>query len=196
MAEGEGFEPPDRLSGDQPISSRPRYDRFGIPPCVKKLSEEVSTSFREEPPLDFDPMVGRQGIGVAGRAQGPPFRVKAAENDPPYSRLLDRPGAHETRLLGDEKRALREPVVPPGRGSPGYGQKLGMGKGGLAIDGEVVAPAYDLMLRGDDDSPYRDLAGSKGLQGFLQAHLHEESVVHVSKYTFGHVENQINSRDA
>ena len=117
MAEGEGFEPPVRLSGEQPISSRPRYDRFGIPPRAKKLPEEVPAPFREETALNLDSVIGRQGIGVAGRAESPPFCVKAAEDDSPYPCLLNRPGTHETRLLRDVKGAVSKPVVLHGRGS-------------------------------------------------------------------------------
>jgi hypothetical protein len=194
MAEGEGFEPPVRLSGGQPISSRPRYDRFGIPPCAKELSKEVPARFGEETPLDLDLMVGRQAVGIAGRAQGPPFLIIAAEDDPSYPRLLNCPGAHETRLLRDEKRAAEEPVVLYECGSLGHGQKLGVGEGGTAKDGKVVSPAYDLVLRRDNEGPHRHFAGSISLPGFFQAHLHEHSVLHVSKYTFRHGENQIKGR--
>src|SRR5271157_4720695 len=105
MAEGEGFEPPVRLSGGQPISSRPRYDHFGIPPQLKELLEQAFAFLPEDAAPDLDFVVRGKGVDVHARAEGASLCVETPEDDPFYPGFLDCAGAHEAGLLRNKKGA-------------------------------------------------------------------------------------------
>jgi hypothetical protein len=95
-----GFEPTVRLSGVQPISSRPRYDHFGTSPFLKESSEQVLTPLAKNASCDINLVVERKLVQVEKGTEGTPFLVEASKNEPLDARLDYGPSAHDARLLG------------------------------------------------------------------------------------------------
>ena len=129
MAERVGFEPTVRGLGEQPISSRPRYDHFGTSPLAEESSQQALALFPENASPDVNFVIERKLVHIEERAERTPFLIETTKNEPADTCLYYRTGTHDAGFLGHVQGAADQSKIAEHVGTFGNRQDLCVGDG-------------------------------------------------------------------
>ena len=183
MAERVGFEPTVRGLGEQPISSRPRYDHFGTSPLPKEFSQQVFTPFFEKTALNFNFVIERELVHIEERTERTPFLIETAKYEPLYTCLDYSASAHDAGFLGHVQGAVHQSEIIQNPGRLHEREDLRVGDWRVHMHGEVVGPGYRLTIWRDNQRANGYLFGVVSFAGLGEAKLHKEFIVHNNNIT-------------
>lgn len=178
-----GFEPTVRGLGEQPISSRPRYDHFGTSPLPKESSQQVFAPFPEKAALNVNFVIERELVHVEEGAKGTSFLIETAKYEPLYTSLDYSASAHDAGFHGHVQGAAYQSEIVQDPGRLHEREDLRVGDWRVHMHGEVVRPGYGLTIWCDHERTNGYLFGVVSFTGLSEAKLHKELIVHTNNIT-------------